>query len=453
MHLHILGICGTFMAGIAIFARQLGHKVTGTDAATYPPMTTQLKAQGIEYYTGYAVEHLNPQPDCVIIGNALSRGNIEIEYVLNHNIPYISGAQWLSENILKNQWVLAIAGTHGKTSAASMLAWILESADLSPSFLIGGIPSNFGVSARLTTGKFFVIEADEYDTAFFDKRSKFLHYRPRTLVLNNLEFDHADIFPDLAAIQRQFHYLVRTVPSEGLIIYNRQDNLKAVLNQGVWTNLEIIDEDKSDSDWRAKSLNEENSHFEVYYRGQKQGNVSWDLIGKHNIFNALSAISSANHIGVSVEKACESLKLFQGVKRRLELRGVVNNIRIYDDFAHHPTAIAATVQALRQRVGNEKIIVILEPRSNTMRMGVHQDVLADSLKLANTVLLYKPENLAWDLTKIQNALPNIKIFNNINHLIDDVIATVQAKNHVLIMSNGGFQNIHTRLLALLKTDS
>jgi len=370
--------------------------------------------------------------------------------VLNHNIPYISGAQWLFENILKNQWVLAIAGTHGKTSTASMLAWILESTGLSPSFLIGGIPNNFGVSARLTAGTFFVIEADEYDTAFFDKRSKFLHYQPRTLVLNNLEFDHADIFPDLAAIQRQFHYLIRTVPSEGLIIYNRQDNLKTVLNQGVWSNLETIGE--SNSDWQAKNLNPDSSHFEVYYRGQKRGIVTWNLIGKHNISNALAAISSAHHIGISVQRACESLNHFQGVKRRLELRGVVNDVYVYDDFAHHPTAIAATVQALRQCVGSEKIIAVLEPRSNTMRMGVHQDNLADSLKLADRVLLYQPENLAWSLAKIQDELPNTKIFSDINKLIDYLIATVQAKNHILIMSNGGFQNIHTRLLDLLKID-
>jgi UDP-N-acetylmuramate: L-alanyl-gamma-D-glutamyl-meso-diaminopimelate ligase len=448
MHFHILGICGTFMAGIALLAKQLGHRVTGADTATYPPMTTQLSEQGIEYYTGYAIEHLNPRPECVIIGNALSRGNVEVEYVLNQDIPYISGAQWLSEYVLKNLWVLAVAGTHGKTTTTSMLAWILESAGLSPSFLIGGIAHDFGVSARLTTSKFFVIEADEYDTAFFDKRSKFVHYRPRTVVLNNLEFDHADIFPDLSAIQRQFHHLVRIVPSEGLIVYTPQPSLKAVLNQGVWTPVQTVG--YADSDWQANNSNADSSCFDVVYRGQKQGNVNWHLIGEHNVFNALSAIASANHIGVSPQKACESLCTFQGVKRRLELRGVVQSISIYDDFAHHPTAIEASIRALRRRVQSEKIIAVLEPRSNTMRMGVHQHQLSDSLKLADVVLLYQPAHLTWSLSFLENTLPSAKIFTQVTDLIEYIVKIGTEKNHVLIMSNGGFDNIHARLLDSLQ---
>jgi len=447
MHFHILGICGTFMAGIALLARQLGHTVTGADAATYPPMTTQLAAQGIEYYTGYAVDHLQPPPDCVIIGNALTRGNVEVEYVLNQRISYISGAQWLSEYILKDKWVLAVAGTHGKTTASSMLAWILESAGLSPSFLIGGIAHNFNISARLTDSPYFVIEADEYDTAFFDKRSKFIHYHARTVVLNNLEFDHADIFPDLTAIQRQFHHLVRIVPSEGVIIYNPQPSLKTVLNQGVWTPTQTFGH--TDSDWQAIHSNAEGSAFDVIYQ-EEQARVQWHLIGEHNIFNALAAIASAHSVGVSVQHACEALCTFQGVKRRLELRGVVQGIAIYDDFAHHPTAIAATVGALRRRVGQEKIIAVLEPRSNTMRMGVHQHALAESLQLADGVLLYQPAHLTWSLSKLEETLPNIKVFTQVADLINHLLKIATANTHILIMSNGGFDNIHTRLLTALQ---
>ncbi|RKZ82507.1 MAG: UDP-N-acetylmuramate:L-alanyl-gamma-D-glutamyl-meso-diaminopimelate ligase [Candidatus Parabeggiatoa sp. nov. 1] len=454
MHVHILGICGTFMAGIAVLAKELGYMVTGSDATTYPPMSTQLEALGIECRSGYLAEHLEPPPDCVVIGNALSRGNPEVEAVLNRGLPYISGPQWLAEHVLANRWVLAVAGTHGKTTASSMLAWILEQAGRSPGFLIGGVPENFGVSARLgeewCLGKkrFFVVEADEYDTAFFDKRSKFVHYRPCTLVLNNLEFDHADIFSDLAAIQRQFHHLIRTVPSKGLIIHqNQQVAIEDVLAQGCWTPRETIGD--ANSDWYAKSLTQDNSYFEVWYKNKLMGEVKWDLIGQYNVHNALAAIASTHHVDVPVAYACEALGKFQHVKRRLELRGVVNGISVYDDFAHHPTAIAVTLEALRQRVGQQKIIAVLEPRSNTMRMGIHKDTLASALMGADAVVLYQPNNLNWALSQVANSLHNGRVFNQVEALIGHLVATARSGDYILIMSNGGFENIHHRLLAAL----
>ncbi len=447
MHIHILGICGTFMAGIAVLAKQMGHTVTGSDINVYPPMSTQLETLGIQCHTGYMPEHLQPAPDCVVIGNALSRGNPAVEYVLNQGLVYTSGPQWLAENILTKKWVLAIAGTHGKTTTASMVAWILETAQLSPGFLIGGIPQNFGISARVTDSHFFVVEADEYDAAFFDKRSKFLHYHPRTAVINNLEFDHADIFSDLAAIQKQFHHLVRTVPSQGLIIHAPQPSILTVLQQGCWTATETFGTETSH--WQAKPLLSDCSHFEVWYQRQKQGEIHWALIGTHNMHNALAAIASSHHVGVSIAQACQALEQFHNVKRRLELRGVVNGVHVYDDFAHHPTAIATTLAGLRQRVGQQKIIAVLEPRSNSMRMGIYQNDLAASLATADSVLLYQPDQLSWSLTKVADALPDAKIYNNINKLIESLLSSANDKTHILVMSNGDFQNLHQRLLNAL----
>jgi len=449
MHIHILGVCGTFMAGIAVLAKQLGHTVTGSDAATYPPMSTQLEALGIELFSGYLPENLEPAPDCVVIGNALSRGNPEVEAVFNRGLPYISGPQWLAEHVLAKRWVLAVAGTHGKTTTSSLLAWILEDAGKSPGFLIGGVPENFGVSARLGEKPFFVVEADEYDTAFFDKRSKFVHYRPYTLVLNNLEFDHADIFPDLAAIQRQFHHLIRTVPANGLVIHKNQEvAIDDVLKMGCWTPRETFDD--AESDWHANSLSQDSSHFEVCYKNQPAGKVRWDLIGQHNVHNALAAIASAHHAGVPVEVACEALGKFQNVKRRLELRGVVNGVSVYDDFAHHPTAIAVTIAALRQRVRQQIIIAVLEPRSNTMRLGLHKEDLVSALSDADAVALYQPENLNWSLFQVAKSLHNGRVFKEVEALIEHLVATARSGDHILIMSNGGFEDIHHRLLAALE---
>ena len=428
------------MAGIARLAKQQGHDVTGADTATYPPMSTQLEELGIECYNGYSPTNLAKSPDYVIIGNALSRGNPEVEAILNQGLPYISGAQWLAEQVLAKRWVLAIAGTHGKTTTASMLAWILEYAGLAPGFLIGGVPENFGVSARLGESMFFVIEADEYDTAFFDKRSKFVHYRPRTLGLNNLEFDHADIFPDLAAIQRQFQHLLRTVPASGLIIHKTPDKaITEVLAQESWTPCETV----GNGDWYA--LVSEVDKFEVWHQNQRLGEIQWNLLGQHNIQNALIAIASAHHAGVPVVSACEALQKFRNVKRRLELRGVVNGISVYDDFAHHPTAIKVTLEALRQKVGTQKIIAVLEPRSNTMRMGVHNEELVSALSDADLVVLYQPANLDWSLTQIANSLDG-QVFNQIEVLIEYLLTIVQSGEHILIMSNGSFENVHQRLL-------
>ncbi|MCP4695641.1 MAG: UDP-N-acetylmuramate:L-alanyl-gamma-D-glutamyl-meso-diaminopimelate ligase [Gammaproteobacteria bacterium] len=455
-NIHILGICGTFMGSLAVLAQQQGYRVTGSDAAVYPPMSTQLEAHGISCRAGYAP--LDVRPDLVIIGNALSRGNPAVEHILDQGIPYTSGPQWLAENILADRWVLAVAGTHGKTTASSMLAWILEYAGLAPGFLIGGIPENFEVSARLGNGRFFVVEADEYDTAFFDKRSKFVHYRPRTLVMNNLEFDHADIFPDLAAIQRQFHHLVRTVPSRGLLICNaRQPALKQVLDQGCWTpvkffsdfsgfskdreNNEPVGSDNPPDDWQGKPLDADGSCFEVWNEGCLQGRVEWGLIGEYNLHNALAAIAAAEHAGVPAATACEALGQFRGVKRRMELRGAVNGISVYDDFAHHPTAIAASLKALRQRVAKQRIIAVLEPRSSTMRMGIHKDSLPAALALADSVLVYQPPDLNWHFPKT-----GITVFNSVENLLVHLLESAKTGDHVLIMSNGSFENIHNRLI-------
>jgi UDP-N-acetylmuramate: L-alanyl-gamma-D-glutamyl-meso-diaminopimelate ligase len=452
MHIHILGICGTFMGGIALLAREQGVTVSGADANVYPPMSTQLQQQGIQLTEGYDPGQLHPAPDCVVIGNAMSRGNPAVEYVLNNGLAYTSGPQWLAEHVLKGRWVLAVAGTHGKTTTASMLAWILECAGLSPGFLIGGVPANFGVSARAGKTPFFVVEADEYDTAFFDKRSKFVHYHPRTLVLNNLEYDHADIFPDLEAIRIQFHHLVRTVPGNGLIIYNAADeNLSRVLERGCWSGLESFSEAGCGGQWQARLLAVDGSHFEVLHDARVAGTVQWSLIGQHNVSNALAAIIAARHAGVSVAEAVSALGSFEGVKRRMEVRGSVSGITVYDDFAHHPTAIATTLQGLRNRVGDDRILVLLEPRSNTMQLGVHRHALAASLHGADRVWLYQPPQLGWSLQEVvaEMEMP-AEVASSIDALLQAVLDEARRGDHILIMSNGGFGGIHERLLAALQ---
>jgi UDP-N-acetylmuramate: L-alanyl-gamma-D-glutamyl-meso-diaminopimelate ligase len=445
MKIHILGICGTFMGGMALLARAQGHEVSGQDAGVYPPMSTQLAEQGITLHEGYGPEAIPEDVDIVVIGNALSRGNLAVEFVLDRGLPYTSGAQWLSDNFLQGKWVLAVAGTHGKTTTAAMLAWILEYAGMKPGFLIGGIPQNFGLSARVGETPFFVVEADEYDTAFFDKRSKFVHYRPRTLVLNNLEFDHADIFDDLAAIQRQFHHLIRTVPGQGLILAPEDDaNLDAVIKQGCWTPIEKIG---GDAGWTARDGSADGSCFDVYWNGKKQGAVEWGLLGQHNVNNALAAIGAARHSGVPAAQATAALCQFENVKRRMELRGEVNGIRVYDDFAHHPTAIATTLAGLRNKVGTERIIAVLEPRSNTMRMGVHKETLLPSLQEADRVFIYTPADLGWSLP--EDAPESVTSGDDFAALLKAVIAEAKGGDHILIMSNGGFNGIHSKLLAEL----
>ncbi|NQY27617.1 MAG: UDP-N-acetylmuramate:L-alanyl-gamma-D-glutamyl-meso-diaminopimelate ligase [Piscirickettsiaceae bacterium] len=449
MHIHILGICGTFMGGVAILARELGMTVSGSDANVYPPMSDQLAAAGIELQQGYLAKHLDPAPDLVVMGNALSRGNPAVEYVLNKGIPYISGPQWLAENVLQDKWVLAVSGTHGKTTTSSLLAWILEDAGMAPGFLIGGVPANFGETARLGKTPFFVIEADEYDTAFFDKRSKFVHYHPRTLVINNLEFDHADIFDDLAAIQKQFHHLVRTVPSEGLLITPSHDEaVDDVLRMGCWTPQQTIGIDSGQL--RASNVTDDGSQFDVSLEGEHCGSVIWSMLGHHNVSNALAAIAAARHVGVTIVQACEALSHFKGIKRRMELRGEEQGIKVYDDFAHHPTAITATLKGLRANIGDRKLIAILEPRSNTMKMGVHQQTLAESLQVADQVILLEEAGVGLSLSDIQQQLGEKAVIEtSIEAIIDTVCAEAKSGDEVLIMSNGGFGCIHQKLLTAL----
>jgi UDP-N-acetylmuramate: L-alanyl-gamma-D-glutamyl-meso-diaminopimelate ligase len=441
------------MGGIALLARERGIDVSGSDANVYPPMSTQLRDSGILLQEGYQPGHLEPAPDCVVVGNALSRGNPSVEHVLDTGLAYTSGPQWLAEQLLGDRWVLAVAGTHGKTSTASLLAWILEYAGLAPGFLIGGVPVNFGVSARLGTGPFFVVEADEYDTAFFDKRSKFVHYRPRTLVLNNLEYDHADIFPDLEAIQRQFHHLVRTVPGNGLIIENGDDaNLAHMLALGCWTPRETFAADGSDTGWQARLQEADGSCFEVLLDGVVQGRVTWGQLGLHNVQNALAAIAAARHAGVPVAQAVAALAEFRGIKRRLEVRGTVNGVTVYDDFAHHPTAIATTLAGLRNRVGEARILLVLEPRSNTMRMGVHKETLAAAMQGADRIWLYEDHGLDWPLEPVAAAtgVP-ATLSDSVDAIASEVADTAQPGDHVLVMSNGGFGGMHEKLLAGLQT--
>ncbi|VAX07868.1 UDP-N-acetylmuramate:L-alanyl-gamma-D-glutamyl-meso-diaminopimelate ligase [hydrothermal vent metagenome] len=454
MNIHILGICGTFMGGIALLARALGHEVSGSDANVYPPMSTQLEEVGIHLMEGYKAEHLQPSPDCVVVGNAMSRGNPAVEYMLDEGLPYSSGPQWLAEHVLQGRWVLAVAGTHGKTSTASLLAWILEDAGMSPGFLIGGVPQNFGISARLGNTSFFVVEADEYDTAFFDKRSKFVHYRPRTLILNNLEFDHADIFDDLAAIQRQFHHLVRTVPGSGQIIIPVQDAaLNEVLDMGCWTPTETFDPE-GPAQWHGAHASPDGSSFDLLCHGKRAGRAEWALTGRHNVANALAAIAAARHVGITPDIALESLSSFRNVRRRMELRGEVNGIRVYDDFAHHPTAIETTLAGLRAQVRDERIIAILELRSHTMRMGVHAERLALALWAADKVLVHTPKELQWNAGHVFADLGDrVQLCESVADIVKDLASSSQPGDHVLVMSNGGFENIHQRLLDVLRADA
>ena len=448
-HIHILGICGTFMGGVAMIARELGYHVTGSDTNVYPPMSTFLENHGIEIIPNYDVAQLQPAPDLVVIGNAMSRGNPCVEYVLDNQLNYTSGPQWLHDNLLKDRWVLAVSGTHGKTTTTGMLAWILEKNGIDAGFLIGGVAGNFGISARAGSSKFFVIEADEYDSAFFDKRSKFVHYTPKTLIINNIEFDHADIFDDLKAIQRQFHHLVRTMPQSGCILSAVSDqNVQDTLKMGAYSQLQFIGEGK---EWFAKPLVADCSSFEVYHFGEKAGVVQWQIIGAHNMHNALMAIAASHHAGVSVAGACEALGSFINASRRLEVKGEVRGVTVYDDFAHHPTAIEATIGALRSKVGQEaRILAVLEPRSNTMKMGVHKEEIAPSLKDADAVFVYQPETIPWQVSVITDALTQpAKWSANLDELVDAVAREAKSGDHILVMSNGAFGGIHAKLLEKL----
>jgi len=445
MHLHILGICGTFMGGLALIARAAGHRVTGCDANVYPPMSTQLAAQGIELTEGWGAEQTVLKPDVFVIGNVVTRGNPLMEEILDRGLRYTSGPQWLRENVLTGCSVIAVAGTHGKTTVSSMLAWILESAGLSPGFLIGGVPADFGVSARLGGGAFFVVEADEYDTALFDKRSKFVHYPARTAILNNLEFDHADIFPDLAAIETQFHHFVRTLPASGLIVANGRDEaLERVLARGCYTPVERFG---VEGGWRVGAQHADG--FDVLHGGQHLGKVVWSLTGWHNQLNALAAIAAAHHCGVAASRAVEAFRTFKGVKRRLEVHGVVDGITIYDDFAHHPTAIEATLAGLRTKAGDARIVAVVEPRSNTMKLGAMKERLSPSLAGADRVFCYTA-GLKWDAAPVLQPLGSrAEAYADFATLLERVAAALLPGDHVVIMSNGSFNGIHEKLLARL----
>jgi len=452
MHVHILGIAGTFMGGVAALARAAGFRVTGSDRDIYPPMSTQLQALGIEITQGFEAAQLEPAPDVVIVGNVMTRGMPVIEALLDGALPYLSGPQWLSQQVLAGRWVLAVAGTHGKTTTASLLAWILEHAGHAPGFLIGGVPTNFGTSARLGTGHCFVIEADEYDTAFFDKRAKFVHYRPRTAVLNNLEYDHADIYPDLNAIQRQFHHLVRIVPRNGRIVWNAADTrLAETLRMGCWTPLEgFARAPHPEARWSAR-LTGDGSSFEVHEGERLHGTVRWSLLGAHNAENALAAIAAARHAGVEPARAIAALGEFQGIARRLQLRGTAHGVRIYDDFAHHPTAIATTLDGLRRHVGAQRILAVLEPRSHTMRLGVHRGTLAAAFAAADAVWLYAPADLGWDAGAVATELgARGHVAREVDALAAELAGVAQAGDHILIMSNGGFGGLHGKLLERLQ---
>jgi UDP-N-acetylmuramate: L-alanyl-gamma-D-glutamyl-meso-diaminopimelate ligase len=449
MHIHILGICGTFMGGIAQIARTLGHEVTGSDQNVYPPMSEQLEQLGITLMQGYEPEHLKPIPDLVIVGNTISRGNAALEYVLNEQISFTSGPEWLYQAVLHNKHVLAVSGTHGKTTSTTILSWILEYAGLNPSFLIGGVAENFGISARYTDSDYFVIEADEYDTYFSDKRSKFVHYHPKTLIINNIEFDHADIFHDIAAIRREFHHLLRILPEQGRVIFPENDEeINNVLEMGCWT--PTITLGGVSANWSIVSADVDYRHFKVEHDGKQLGEVSWSLIGEHNANNALAAIVAADHIGVSVDKACESLSEFKSVKRRLECIFDSNGTRLYDDFAHHPTAISKTLEALRQHAGDARLIAIMEPRSNTMRMGFHAETLADSFKKADQILIFQADNVDWDIAKhMQELGDRCQVFTDIDKIVDLIAKQHQLGDQIVIMSNGAFGNIHKKLIEAL----
>ena len=447
MHVHILGICGTFMGSLAMLAREMGLKVTGSDQNVYPPMSTQLENAGIVIYQGFDEAQFAKRPDMVIVGNAMSRGNAAVEYVLNNNLPYTSGPQWLADNVLKGRWVMGVAGTHGKTTTTSMLAWILDYCGFEPGFLIGGVAQNFGISARLGKSDFFVIEADEYDSAFFDKRSKFVHYRSRTLILNNLEFDHADIFANLAAIQTQFHHVIRTVPSQGLIIHADQPSLHETLQKGCWSATQVLGRD-----WQAQNADGARSQFDVLFQGAAVGKVNWSLQGEHNMQNALAAIAAARHVGVQPAHAIEALNCFEGVKRRMECVGDVNGIKVYDDFAHHPTAIKTTLEGARAKHPGGKLWAVIEPRSNTMRMGVHRDALALSTEDADEVIWYQPKGLNWDLGPVVAAsVKPASTFDDTDVIIARLVEKAVPGDAIVIMSNGGFAGIHGRLVSALES--
>lgn len=451
MHIHILGICGTFMGGLATLARGLGHKVTGSDLNVYPPMSTMLQEQGIDIIQGFDVTQLKPQPDVVVIGNALSRGNPAVEYVLNNNIPYTSGPHWLAEYVLQQRWVLAVAGTHGKTTTSSMLAWILQANGMKPGFLIGGVAKNFGASASLGDSDFFVIEADEYDTAFFDKRSKFVHYHPRTVILNNLEFDHADIFSDLAAIQTQFHHLIRTVPSNGLIVMPKEDvALQEVIEAGCWTSIQTSGDNATLHDWAFQLVKKDGSVFQVTFRNHTVAEVQWRLKGLHNVKNGLHAIAAAVHCGVPPEVAVSALCEFKGVKRRLTPLGTVNEIALYDDFAHHPTAIATTLAGMRQSLPpNRRLIAVFEPRSNTMRMGMHRQTLPEAFKEADHVFAMIDPNWGWSLAEDVFTVP-VEVLNDYDALVDKLLTALQPGDEVVFMSNGSFGGVPEKVKTALE---
>ncbi len=449
MHIHILGICGTFMGGLAQIAKELGHEVTGSDQNMYPPMSDELIKLSIDVMNGYEPEHLHSCPDLILVGNTLSRGNPAIEYMLNQRLPFMSGPEWLYREVLHNKHVLAVSGTHGKTTTTTILSWILEYSGLNPSFLIGGVAENFGKSASYTDSEYFVIEADEYDTAFFDKRSKFVHYHPDTLVINNIEYDHADIFHDLAAIRAEFHNLVRTLPETAKIIYPLGDNeVETVLNMGCWTPLETFL--GVGSDWSITDASRDYRDFSIINSGNEVGKVSWPVIGEHNAFNALAAIIVAKNIGVSVEKACAALSEFKSVKRRLECIYDFNDIYIYDDFAHHPTAIRKSLQAIKSYAENGRIIAIMEPRSNTMRMGIHADTLSAAFADADQVFLYQAKDLKWNIAEYMNELGNrCQVFVDVDKIVESVSSEVQPQDHIVIMSNGAFGDIHQKLIERL----
>jgi UDP-N-acetylmuramate: L-alanyl-gamma-D-glutamyl-meso-diaminopimelate ligase len=457
MHIHILGIAGTFMGGVAAIAKAAGFRVTGSDLNVYPPMSTQLDELGIEYVQGYGAGQLDVRPDMVVVGNALSRGSPVVEAMLDRGMPYTSGPLWLAEHVLQDRHVLAVAGTHGKTTTSSMLAWILEYAGLSPGFLIGGVATNFAATARLGSAPYFVIEADEYDTAFFDKRAKFVHYRPRTAILNNLEYDHADIYPDVAAIRRQFNQLLRTVPSVGRLIVNGDDaELSTTLEMGCWTPRETFSAAgrgavSRAADWTAHDEAGESARFAVHFRGSKVAEVEWTLLGQHNVMNALAAIAAAHHVGVDPARAALALAKFRGVKRRMEIRGVVGGVTIYDDFAHHPTAIETTLKGLRARVGAARIVAVVEPRSNTMKLGVHREQLAPALALADRSWFLDSADLGWDLPAAVHSLgARVSFAESVEALVKGLADDSRAGDQVLVMSNGGFGGLHDKLLAELR---
>jgi len=450
MHIHILGICGTFMGSLAQLAVAQGHRVTGSDQNVYPPMSTQLENAGIEITQGFAADQLSPAPDLVVIGNAMSRGNEAVEYVLNKQIPYTSGPAYLADHILKNKWVMAVAGTHGKTTTTSMLAWVLEDCGFKPGFLIGGVPKNFGVSARMGESDFFVVEADEYDSAFFDKRSKFVHYHGRTVILNNLEFDHADIFKDIDAIKTQFHHLVRTIPSDGQIIYPESEtHIKDTLDMGCWTPTSVIGKD-----WAYALIDNAGSEFTVLHMGKEVGVVNWTQTGMHNVMNALSCIAAAYHVGILPADAIAALNTFEGVKRRMELVANEGGIEAYDDFAHHPTAIKSTLAGIKRTGNYKRVWAVIEPRSNTMRMGVHKAALPASVEDADDILWFQPKGLNWDIesvvTECNEAGHKSVLFDDIDAIIAHLVDQAESGDAIVLMSNGGFGGIHQKLADALK---